>query len=67
MSGRMLRNTQYMTINEITDMKAKTKTPHTLNKPKSPQQRKREQETDFEKNARTMAAKQRALKHKSPQ
>jgi len=48
-------------------MKAKTKTPHTLNKPKSPQQRKREQETDFEKNARTMAAKQRALKHKSPQ
>jgi hypothetical protein len=57
----------YMTINEITDVTAKTKSPHTPNTPKTPQQRKRERETEFEKNAKALAAKKRALKPKSPQ
>ena len=57
----------YMTINEITNVKAQTRPAHKPNQRQSPQQRKRARETDFEKNSKEFAAKKRALKPKSPQ
>ena len=56
-----------MTVDEITTKKDKPQLPHKPKPAQTPQARRRERETDFERNARDIAAKKRALKPKSPQ
>lgn len=55
-----------MTVIEIVGSENQQKSLHKLVSPKTPQQRKRERETDFEKNARDLKARKRALQQKSP-
>ena len=55
-----------MTVIEIVGNENQKKSLHNLVTPKPPQQRKRERETDFEKNARDLKARKRALQQKSP-
>lgn len=55
-----------MTIDEITKHRDKLPSPHKPKPSNSPQTRRRQRETDFERNARDIAAKKRALKPKSP-
>lgn len=56
-----------MTVYEITKKKGVPPSTHKPKRSQTPQARRRERETDFERNARDIAAKRRALKPKSPQ
>ena len=56
-----------MTVYEVTAKKDVPQSPHKPKPAQTPQARRRERETDFERNLRDIAAKKRALKPKSPQ
>ena len=56
-----------MTVEEVINRKGKSPTQLKSKHPQTPQARRRERETDFERNARDITAKKRALKPKSPQ
>ena len=56
-----------VTVYEITARKDVPPSPHKPKSAQTPQARRRERETDFERNLRDIAAKKRALKPKSPQ